>query len=82
MNWQIRNAQNDIIGLKIYKFQVIAKYYAGYGANLKKLKGIKNRKFQILANRPEMAIHLIEQKSKLHQGLRTGWKFSAKKINY
>ena len=79
-NFQIRNKQNEIIGLKIFKFEVIAKYFVGYGANLKKIRGVKNRKFEILASSKEMAIHLIEKKSKLHQGLSAGWIFSAKKL--
>ena len=80
-NYLIKNKE-EIIGLKITKFLVTAKYYVGYGANLKKLRGVKNRTFEILANRPERAIMIAEQKSELHQSLSTGWIFSAKKINY
>jgi hypothetical protein len=77
----IKNSNNEIIGLKLNKFEVVARYMVGYGANLRKLAGVANKKVVVLATNPARAIEIAARIHDLKDegGLNAGWVVSASK---
>ncbi len=57
----IKNSDNQIIALKLNKFEVIARYMVGYGANLRKLAGVPNKKVVVLATNESRALEIAER---------------------
>lgn len=57
----IKNSKNEIIALKLNKFEVSATYYVGYGANLRKLRGVKIKRAIVLATNESRALEIAER---------------------
>ena len=78
----IKNQNNEIIALKLSKFEVIAKYYVGHGARMKRLKSIKNQYFKVLATTHDRAIEIIRSKNIVTEGFNSGYVLSAVKKSW
>lgn len=57
----IKNSSNEIIGLKLNKFRVDASYYVGYGARLRKLRGVAKKSVVVLATTHERALEIARR---------------------
>jgi hypothetical protein len=68
---------------KVQKFKVESDYYIGYGANLKKLRGVKKKIFTQWAVSRDHAVRLVEIKNPEidSYSLSTGWISRAIRIN-
>jgi hypothetical protein len=77
----IKNFNNEIIGLKLKKFEVVARYMVGYGANLRKLAGVVNKRVVVLATNESRALEIAERVHGIKDegGLNAGWVVSASK---
>ena len=71
----IKNSNNEIIGLKLKKFEVVARYMVGYGANLRKLAGVANKKVVVLATNESRALEIAERVHNIKEtgGLSSGY---------
>ena len=69
MKTTIKNSENQIIALKLNKFRVEATYYVGYGANLRKLRGVAKKTAVVLATTKDRAIEIA---SRVHDVKETG----------
>lgn len=80
----IKDSNNQIIALKLNKFEVVAKYYVGYGANLRRLRGIKNKKAIVLATTHERALEIAERVHGIKDtgGLSAGYIATAQKKHW
>ena len=54
----IKDSNNQIIALKLRRFRVDATYYVGYGANLRKLRGVAKKSAVVLATTKDRAIEI------------------------
>ena len=82
MKTVIKNQNNEIIALKLSKFQVIARYYVGYGARMKRLRGVKNQYFKVLATTHDRAIEIVRLKNIVREGFSSGYVLSAVKKSW
>lgn len=70
----IKDSNNQIIALKLRRFRVDATYYVGYGANLRKLRGVAKKSAIVLATTKDRAIeiaarvHDINESGSLNSG--------------
>ena len=80
----IKNNQGEIIALKLSKFKVEATYYTGYGANLRKLRGVAKKSCEVLATSKVRALEIAERVHNIKDtgGLSAGYITTAKKIKY
>jgi hypothetical protein len=79
---KIKNKSGEIIALKLSKFQVAAKYFVGYGARMKRLRGIKNQYFTVLATTHERACQIIRDKNLVREGFNSGYVLIATKKSW
>jgi hypothetical protein len=77
----IKNSNNQIIALKLNRFEVVARYMVGYGANLRKLAGVANKKVVILATNESRALEIAERVHDIKEtgGLSSGYVVKATK---
>ena len=69
MKTTIKNSDNQIIASKLKKFRVEAIYYVGYGANLRKLRGVAKKTAVVLATTKDRAFEIA---SRVHDIKETG----------
>jgi len=82
MKTVIKNRTGEIIALKLSKFQVTAKYFVGYGARMKRLRGVRNQHFTVLATTHERACQIIRDKNIVREGFNSGYVLSATKKSW
>ena len=77
----IKNSKNQIVALKLNKFEVVARYMVGYGANLRKLAGVANKKVVVLATNESRALEIAERVHNIKEtgGLSSGYVVKATK---
>jgi len=77
----IKNSNNQIIALKLNKFEVVARYMVGYGANLRKLAIVANKKVMVLATNESRALEIAERVHNIKEtgGLSSGYVVKATK---
>lgn len=80
----IKNSNNEIIGLRLNKFEVSATYYVGYGARLRKLRGVKVKRAIVLATNEARALEIAERVHNIKEtgGLSAGYIVKARKIRF
>jgi len=78
----IKNKNNEIIALKLSKFEVSARYYVGYGARMKRLKSIKNQYFKVLATTHDRAVKIVRSKNIIREGFNSGYVLRAVKKSW
>ena len=81
-NTTIRNKNGEIIALKLSKFEVVAKYFVGYGAKMKRLRSVKNKYFTVLATTHERACQIIREKELVREGFNNGYILTATKKSF
>jgi hypothetical protein len=81
MKTVIKNSDNQIVALKLNKFEVVAHYMVGYGANLRKLAGVANKKVVVLATNASRALEIAERVHNIKEtgGLSSGYVVKATK---
>jgi hypothetical protein len=81
MKTVIKNSDNQIIALKLNKFEVVARFMVGYGANLRKLRGVANKKVVVLATNESRALEIAERVHNIKEtgGLSSGYVVTATK---
>ncbi len=81
MKTVIKNSDNQIIALKLNKFEVVARYMVGYGANLRKLAGVANKKVVVLATNESRALEIAERVHNIKEtgGMSAGFVVKASK---
>jgi len=77
----IKNSNNQIIALKLNKFEVVARFMVGYGANLRKLASVANKKVVVLATNESRALEIAERVHNIKEtgGLSSGFVVKATK---
>ena len=77
----IKNSDNQIVALKLNKFEVVARFMVGYGANLRKLAGVANKKVVVLATNASRALEIAERVHNIKEtgGLSSGYVVKATK---
>ena len=80
----IKDSNNQIIGLKLNKFEVRATYFVGYGARLRKLRGVPAKKAIVLATNEARALEIAQRIHDIKEtgGLGAGYIVKARKIKY
>ena len=80
----IRDSNNQIIALKLNKFEVKATYFVGYGARLRKLRGVPTKKAIVLATNEARALEIAQRVHNIKEtgGLGAGYIVKARKIKY
>ena len=80
----IKNSQNQIIALKLSKFRVEATYYVGYGANLRKLRGVPKKSAIVFATTKDRAIEIASRVHDIKESgsLNAGYIVNATRIKY
>lgn len=80
----IKNSNNQIIALKLNKFEVKATYFVGYGARLRKLRGVPTIKAIVLATNEARALEIAKRVYNIKEtgGLSAGYIVKARKIKY
>ena len=80
----IKDSNNQIIALKLNKFEVRATYFIGYGAKLRKLRGVPTKKTIVLATNEARALEIAQRIHDIKEtgGLGAGYIVKARKIKY
>lgn len=80
----IKDSNNQIIALKLNKFEVKATYFVGYGARLRKLRGVPTIKAIVLATNEARALEIAQRVYDIKEtgGLGAGYIVKARKIKY
>ena len=80
----IKDSNNQIIALKLNKFEVSATYFVGYGARLRKLRGVAQKKAIVLATNEARALEIAQRVHNIKEtgGLSAGYIVKARKIKY
>ena len=80
----IKDSNNQIIALKLNKFEVKATYFVGYGARLRKLRGVPTKKAIVLATNEARALEIADRVHNIKEtgGLSAGYIVKARKIKY
>ena len=80
----IKDSNNQIIALKLNKFEVRATYFVGYGAKLRKLRGVAQKKAIVLATNEARALEIAQRVHNIKEtgGLGAGYIVKARKIKY
>lgn len=80
----IKDSNNQIIALKLNKFEVSASYFVGYGARLRKLRGVPTIKAIVLATNEARALEIAQRVHNIKEtgGLGAGYIVKARKIKY
>ena len=80
----IKDSNNQIIALKLNKFEVRAIYFVGYGARLRKLRGVPAKKAIVLATNEARALEIAQRVHNIKEtgGLSAGYIVKARKIKY
>lgn len=83
-NTTIKDSNNQIIALKLSRFRVEAAYYVGYGANLRKLRGVAKKSAIVLATTKDRAIEIAARVHDIKESgsLNAGYIVSATRIKY
>lgn len=84
MKTAIKNSENQIIALKLNKFRVEATYYVGYGANLRKLRGVPKKTAVVLATTEDRAIEIASRVYDIKESgsLSAGYIVRATRVKY
>jgi hypothetical protein len=77
----IKNSNNQVVALKLNKFEVVARFMVGYGANLRRLRGVANKKVVVLATNESRALEIAERVHNIKEtgGLSSGYVVKATK---
>ena len=80
----IKDSNNQIIALKLNKFEVKATYFVGYGARLRKLRGVPTKKAIVLATNEARALEIAQRVHNIKEtgGISAGYIVKARKIKY
>lgn len=83
-NTTIKDSNNQIIALKLNKFRVEATYYVGYGANLRKLRGVAKKSAIVLATTKDRAIEIAGRIHDIKESgsLSAGYIVSATRVKF
>ena len=78
----IKDSNNQIIALKLNKFEVSATYFVGYGARLRKLRGVPTKTAIVLATNEARALEIAQRVHNIKEtgGLSAGYIVKARKI--
>ena len=80
----IKDSNNQIIALKLNKFEVRATYFVGYGARLRKLRGVPTKTAIVLATNEARALEIAQRVYDIKEtgSLSAGYIVKARKIKY
>ncbi len=78
----IKNSEGQIIALMLTKYEVSATYYVGYGANLRKLRGVAIKRAIVLAPNEARALEIAERVHNIKESgsLSAGYIVKARKL--
>ena len=78
----IKNSEGQIIALMLNRYEVSASYFVGYGANLRKLKGVAIKRAIVLASNEARALEIAERVHNIKESgsLSAGYIVKARKI--
>jgi hypothetical protein len=78
----VRNSENQIIALMLNKYEVSASYFVGYGANLRKLRGVAIKRAIVLAPNEARALEIAGRVHNIKESgsLSAGYIVKARKI--
>lgn len=57
----VKNSENQIVALMLNKYEVRGTYFVGYGANLRKLRGVAIKRAIVLAPNQARALEIAER---------------------
>lgn len=78
----VKNSQGQIIALMLTKYEVSATYYVGYGANLRKLRGVAIKRAIVLAPNEARALEIAARVHNIKESgsLSAGYIVKARKL--
>lgn len=78
----VKNSEGQIIALMLNSYLVSATYYVGYGANLRKLKGVAIKRAIVLAPNEARALEIAERVHNIKEdcSLSAGYIVKARKL--